>query len=42
MIERTGVAALIATHNIDLARRMHRVLRLEGGLLRELRPAEVR
>ena len=41
MIERTGVAALIATHNLELARRMHRVLRLENGQLRELTPAEV-
>ena len=41
LIERTGVAALIATHNLELARRMHRILRLEGGLLRELSPAEV-
>lgn len=41
LIERTGVAALIATHNMDLARRMHRVLRMEGGQLRELAPAEL-
>jgi lipoprotein-releasing system ATP-binding protein len=41
LIEHTGVAALIATHNLDLAKRMHRVLRLEDGLLREARPADV-
>ncbi len=41
LIERTGVAALIATHNMDLARRMHRVLRMENGLLRELSPGEL-
>ena len=41
LIERTGVAALIATHNMDLARRMHRVLRMQDGQLRELAPAEV-
>jgi lipoprotein-releasing system ATP-binding protein len=41
MIERTGVAALIATHNMDLARRMHRVLRMEAGRLIELRPEAV-
>jgi lipoprotein-releasing system ATP-binding protein len=41
LIERTGVAALIATHNMELARRMHRVLRMEGGQLRELAPAEL-
>ncbi len=41
LIQHTGVAALIATHNLDLARRMHRVLRLDGGLLHETRPADV-
>ncbi|MGE0767640.1 MAG: ABC transporter ATP-binding protein [Hyphomicrobiaceae bacterium] len=41
LIERTGVAALIATHNMDLARRMHRVLRMEGGKLVELAPASL-
>jgi lipoprotein-releasing system ATP-binding protein len=42
LIQRTGVAALIATHNLDLARRMHRVLRLEHGVLVETNPASVR
>ena len=41
LIERTGVAALIATHNMELARRMHRVLRMEGGKLVEVDPAKV-
>ena len=41
MIEHTGVAALIATHNMDLAHRMHRVLRLSGGMLEELAPGQV-
>jgi lipoprotein-releasing system ATP-binding protein len=41
LIEHTGVAALIATHNMDLARCMHRILRLENGLLQETRPADV-
>jgi lipoprotein-releasing system ATP-binding protein len=36
MIERTGVAALIATHNLELASRMHRTLRLENGLLHDI------
>lgn len=40
-IERTGVAALIATHDFELARRMHRVLRLENGLLHEVSPSAV-
>ena len=31
----------VITHNLDLARRMHRVLRMEGGVLRELATAEV-
>ena len=42
LISRTGVAALIATHNMELARRMHRVLRLEHGLLVELDPATLK
>jgi lipoprotein-releasing system ATP-binding protein len=33
-----GVAALIATHNLELASRMDRVLRLENGLLIEVDP----
>jgi lipoprotein-releasing system ATP-binding protein len=42
IIARTGVAALIATHNLDLAARMHRVLRMEGGRLVELDPSRLR
>ena len=30
-----GVAALVATHNIDLARQLDRVVRLEDGMLQE-------
>jgi lipoprotein-releasing system ATP-binding protein len=41
LIEHTGVAALIATHNMDLAKRMHRILRLEGGLLHDTRSVDV-
>jgi lipoprotein-releasing system ATP-binding protein len=40
LIQHTGVAALIATHNMQLAQRMHRVLRLDGGLLHEMRPTD--
>ena len=36
LIESTGVAALIATHNMELASRMHRTLRLESGTLVEI------
>lgn len=33
LVRETGLAALIATHNMDLAARMDRVLRLENGAL---------
>lgn len=36
-----GVAALIATHNLDLARRMDRVVKLESGLLVEVAPSSL-
>lgn len=36
-----GVAALIATHNLDLARRMDRVVILDGGLLVEISPNQI-
>jgi lipoprotein-releasing system ATP-binding protein len=41
LIQHTGVAALIATHNLELARRMHRVLRLQNGVLVEANPASI-
>ena len=41
LIRHTGVAALMATHNLALAKRMHRVLRLEQGVLIETNPATV-
>ena len=42
LIRTTGVAALIATHNLELARRMDRVLQLDNGLLIEVIPSTVR
>ena len=34
LVRRTGLAALIATHNLDLARRLDRIVTLEDGQLR--------
>jgi lipoprotein-releasing system ATP-binding protein len=39
LVRSTGLAALIATHNPDLAARMDRVLRLEAGRIVEVRAA---
>jgi lipoprotein-releasing system ATP-binding protein len=33
LVRETGLAALVATHNMELAARMDRVVRLENGLL---------
>jgi lipoprotein-releasing system ATP-binding protein len=38
LIRNSGVAALIATHNMELAARMSRVVRLEAGHLVEVAP----
>ena len=35
LARRTGVAALVATHNLDLARHMDRVFALKDGHLEE-------
>ncbi|WP_083556203.1 ABC transporter ATP-binding protein [Hyphomicrobium sp. NDB2Meth4] len=42
LIRTTGVAALIATHNLEIARRMDRVITLSEGQLVELEPASLR
>ena len=39
LIQAEGLAVLIATHNTELAGRMHRILRLEHGRLVEVRAA---
>ncbi len=36
LVRRSGLAALIATHNLDLAHRLDRIVALEGGRLRTL------
>ena len=36
IVRASGLAALIATHNLDLARRLDRTLVLEGGTLRQI------
>lgn len=41
VIREHGVAALIATHNMELARRMDRVLMMKDGRLVELAPASL-
>jgi lipoprotein-releasing system ATP-binding protein len=41
LIRHHGVAALIATHNMDLARRMDRVLRMQDGRLVEMVPSQM-
>jgi lipoprotein-releasing system ATP-binding protein len=35
LVRQSGVAAVVATHNLDLAARMNRTLRLMDGLLVE-------
>ena len=33
LVRGTGLAALIATHNLDLAKRLDRILRIEDGVV---------
>lgn len=39
LVRETGLAALIATHNLDLAARMDRILRLDQGRVTEIKAA---
>ncbi len=41
LVRQSGLTAIIATHNLDLARRMNRIWRLENGLIAEISPATV-
>jgi lipoprotein-releasing system ATP-binding protein len=41
LIRHKSIAALIATHNVELARRMDRVLQVHEGRLIELEPASI-
>jgi lipoprotein-releasing system ATP-binding protein len=41
LIRHQSIAALIATHNVELARRMDRVLQVHEGQLIELEPASI-
>ncbi|HZU88334.1 MAG TPA: ATP-binding cassette domain-containing protein, partial [Stellaceae bacterium] len=36
LVRHSGLAALVATHNLDLARRLDRIVALEGGRLRRM------
>lgn len=41
LVESEGLAAIIATHNLDIARRMDRIWRLEDGKISEVAPSKV-
>ena len=41
LVREEGLSALIATHNMDHPRRMHRELRMEAGKLVELPPVSL-
>jgi lipoprotein-releasing system ATP-binding protein len=41
-VRKAGLAAVIATHNLELAERMDRVVQLEDGLLLEHDPTHAR
>jgi lipoprotein-releasing system ATP-binding protein len=41
LIHDTGLATIVATHNLDVARRMDRIWQLEEGNLLEVAPADV-
>jgi lipoprotein-releasing system ATP-binding protein len=41
LVRSEGLAAIVATHNLDIARRMDRIWQLEGGKIVEVLPGEV-
>ena len=41
LVEGAGLTAIIATHNLDLARRMNRIWQLTDGHIEEFAPADV-
>lgn len=41
LVRETGLTAIIATHNLDLARRMSRIWKLDQGKLAEVAPVDI-
>ncbi len=41
LVENTGLTAIIATHNLELARRMTRIWQLDHGKLSEVAPVDI-
>lgn len=41
LVEVEGLTAIFATHNLELARRMSRIWRLEEGIIQEVSPANI-
>jgi len=41
LVHNTGLTAIIATHNLDLARRMNRTWKLDQGKLAEIAPVDI-
>jgi lipoprotein-releasing system ATP-binding protein len=41
LVQNNGLTAIIATHNLDLARRMTRIWKLDKGKLAEVAPVDI-